>query len=175
MNIIESTVAPGIKVAANAGELAVALAAGDLTMQLLDGDGVAVDLIANDGYGWIEGELVKVSAHGTTATISRGQAGGGAADSHALGAFCREQDGYELLTHTFSTGSEWLSQIRAGGDRKAWFGLMVDGTIKYISLSTNEQLEVVWASPQYQPVIGTVIKVIVWTTLARQFWAEMAS
>ena len=175
MNIIESTVAPGIKIAANAGELAVALDTDDLTMQLLDGDGVAADVLANNEYGWIEGELIKVTAHGTTATIVREQAGGGAADAHAAGAFCREQDGYELLTHTFTAGTEWLSQIRAGGDRKAWFGLMVDGTIKYISLSTNEQLEVVWAFPQYQPAIGTVIKVIVWTTLARQFWAEMAS
>lgn len=175
MNIIESTVGQGIKVARNAGALALALATDTLAMQVLDGDGAAIDLIGDNEYAWIEGELVQVTTPGTTATIERAKAGGGAADTHDAGAFVRAQTGYELLTHTFTAGTEWLSQIKAVGERKAWFGLSIDGTIKFVEPSTNENPGVFWAWPQYQPAAGTIIKVIVWTTLTRQFWAEMAS
>ena len=130
------------------------------------------DIFADSDVVTIGEEDVTITSHGTTNTVSRGSNGTSAA-AHAAGTFVRKATGTELLTHTFD-GSEALSALRCGGEAEAWFGIEVEGVVKYLAVTSPYQLEAFFPMARYQPANGTTIKVLVWLAAASEagFWAE---
>ena len=168
MQTIAQTSSRGKVVSQNATNLSQALSQGATTMYL-EADCFSDNDIVNVGE-----EDILITSHGTTCTVTRGQNGTSDTD-HASGANVRLSTGMELLSHNFD-GSTYLSAIRCGGEVEAAFGLEIGGTIKYIALSSPQQLELLFPMTRYQPGNGTTIKVLVWTWQSEAvFWAEMQS
>ncbi len=168
MQTVAQTGARGKVVSHNAANLAQALSLGAATMYL------DTDCFSDNDVVTVGEEDILITSHGTTCTVTRGQNGTSDTD-HETGANVRLAAGTELLSHSFD-GSTYLSAIRCGGESEAAFGIKIDGTIKYIALSSPHQLELMFPMARYQPGNGTTIKVLVWSWQNEAvFWAEMQS
>ena len=164
---IAKTSGDGVFVAANATLLTAALNISDLSAS------VQYDVIQAGKTAIIDQERLLVTARGTTLTFAARGAESTTPIAHESGARVRESLGATILSHTFD-GATWLSQINIGGDIELMYAIEEAG-VRGRARMTSEFVRLNdFPFVRYKPSAGVVMKVVAWTWVGGNVWAEFA-
>lgn len=118
----------------------------------------------------VDQEHLLVTARGTTLYFTRG-ADGTTPAVHYAGARVRLKGGKEVLSHTFD-GATWLSQVCVGGDVEMQYAVTEGGVEERVRITNVNKLGDDWPRVRVKPAAGTILKVIAWTWVPGNVWAE---
>ena len=165
---IARTDGDGVQSVSNASLLTADLNASDLTAS------IQYDVFQIGNTIIIDQEHMLLTTRSTTLTFAARGADSTVAAAHLLGSRVREKLGNTILSHTFD-GATWLNQISVGADVEFMYAVEVDGVrSRPRLLSTSLLLHDDFPLPRYKPAAGVVMKVVAWTWVTGNIWAELS-